>query len=477
MRQLPALLLPALCQAAAAVLFGAALAAPFLMTDDYALLLAFDPHVPLYAGRPLAALQQVLTAWAAGGQLAAAPWLRAANILLAGFAAYGAARVLEHSGLDEGWSWLMGLALLTLPGMGLYVAWLSAGHYLPALILAVAAAYLALPGKRPPSPGRLLSAGLCLLAALAFNQAGAMLYFSLLTAALAGQALRGDSEPRRWAAPMILGLGVVAVYFGLYRLALALAPDPFPRAGLGADLPGKLAWAWREVLPNALNLAAIRPETWRTGLVAGVIAAGLAAAGLRSLPAQRRGLLLALAGLPLTMLPGLATAESWASYRTTLPLAAALFWLLLLAMQSLAGRMRLTRTRGTALTLSACLLVWGGITQSENVRRGIIEPQAAQLAALRTALRASPEPAAVALVLCPPDAQNPLPLARYDEFGTRNTVHAWSAGPFVRFALRLEGREGVPVGMLSGPAATLPPGTLLLDGCGLVEEAAKRLER
>lgn len=477
MRTAGACALAALCLSLAGLLFGPGLSAPYLMTDDYALFTHFDESVPLYAGRPLAALQQGGIAALASGRLGAAPWLRLAGLVLAALAAWGAARTLARSVPDTTLAGLMGLSLLTLPGMGLYVVWLSAGHYLPALLLAIAAAALALPGEGPARPGRLAAAGACLLAALACNQAGAMLYFSLLAAALAGRALRGDCRPRRCAAPILLGLGVMALAFGLYRLGLALAPASFARAGLSLDPVGKLAWVWHEVLPNTLNLAAAEPAAWRSLLAAGVILAGLVAALCNRAPGTVAGLALAACCLPLTMAPSLAVAESWASYRTTLPLAAALFWLMLLAIATLCGR----RARPLALVLAAGLLAWGGIEQVRNIREGIVAPQVAQLAVMRETLRRAlapdvgqpPAARAVRVVLCPADAPNPLPLVRYDEFGARETVLAWAAIPFARFALRLEGLPDLPVSAVSErPEAPLPL-VVFVDGCGLIEEVAR----
>lgn len=433
--------------------YGAVLGAAFGVLDDYTFLAEGMRHgnatynLLLGAGRPLNALA-LNAAFASAGSVEGLTVLRHLTLLgmlLLGWAIYRIARCAQ-AGMVTALALACGTLLL--PSFHVYASW--AQHFTTpyAALAAVVAAALIVPSGRLYSRSRmsaLLLSLLLLVSAMLTYQPVAMMFCAVVVMSM---MLEGDFSTRWTVGRVLAAIGVLAV-----ATAIAYVIFRFGRAGVGVgtggryglvtDLSGKLAWFFREPLRNAFALFGYGNLSVVRGVIAVCVVGFVLYFRRNGLRTGITLLLLAVLALPGTYLPNLATAENWGSYRTIGALSMlALVLFVLCAREICIAAARLAPATWSARWLArigavaaACMLTLLAVRASDEVRKGFVSPNVAEIDNLAALLvrEAGARPDAQLLAVAHSDwTDSRAPYRAYDEFGMHSSLRPVYADAIVR---------------------------------------------
>ncbi|MCC7276007.1 MAG: glucosyltransferase domain-containing protein [Alphaproteobacteria bacterium] len=471
----------AILAAAAAVLF--ALHRPLAggcygFVDDYVLVEGgrVFPDWPLWAwvardGRPLYGLILNLALQPVGGVCDLA-LVRLLNLGLEAAIAAQLYALAARSGWPRGAAAAAAAMLVALPGFAVATAWATLIGPLVAIVLALAAASLATTaaGGRP---GLLrLAAAACLLAlALAIYQPGAMAFVPGVAIALVRRpATRETLRDGLLPAALVL-VAVVAAYAVFFLLLPHLVPEvgPSRRTALTRDPWAKLLWFIGVPLRQAQNLFNLQPVPRFGYAVAGLIVLG---AFLRQGSVRPTMAALAVQGgaVALAFLPNLVVAESWPSFRASLPMAMTIAVLVAAALVAVGERIGGRWGAGMAGLLVAMPAVWGLLAMSAAADRGIVRLQREEWAQLVGAVRPLPAAGGRLVALLPAGS---VPACarwqRFDEFGLPSTARPWAAAAMLRHAwIETHGDAVPPRFHVVAPGGMPPPAATVIDMASLL---------
>lgn len=364
---------------------------------------------------------------------------------------------LRRLGYSQFLSLVAALVLLLLPSFTVYAVWAVSCHSVYGAVLALPAFWLVERASQDTAWRSRLRWGLggmlLLVAALNTYQPTAMFYFTLLMALVLSPDLQGSSAVvlRRIGSHLLVAAVALGLSFVLLRLTAPYFGEQAQRGALGVDLQAKLSWFFQEplsqsflvlFLPLELPLSLQGQEVLASVLLLGVIPLGL----FLFLPSARPDRLWRVVGalllLPLTYLPNLIVAESWASYRTRGALAAAVALLLLVALSGLVQRLRLGELprRYGSVALLLGLVVLGVSLNQFHITHYFVVPFEVEWRVVRQELAqasASAKRPPQELVFLMPPQERPLPrLSFYDEFGHLSTARQWVPEAMCHLVLR-----------------------------------------
>ena len=445
------------------VCYAPALLTHYGFSDDYTLLAegmdggTSQQWFALACGRPIYSAF-LYAAFHSVSHIDQLGYVRLFGILAIGWLAGQFYRALVVRGWNEYQSLSLAVILTTMPVFQLYAAWATLSLHVPGALLACAACSVAERGyEAPPSRRRGWLAGwaaFLVLASSTLHQSAAM-FFWVFTAIT---VFRPDATPREARRQLVwhgaICLVGLAAAFGVFRLGTAIVGRlSLDRAELTIDPWAKLWWFVSEPLVNALNMALLFPRR-RYALLAWVLLAiGLTRYFRGSWTDRIRLGLLAALLMPLSYLPNLLTAESWATYRTTCALTSLVVVYAFFAVQGYGSLLR-TRLAARILNSGYCgaALVCMALAIYQ-VQAFVTQPQGQELALLRQQLaRADFTHAKQVILLCPPEP--PFEARRYDEFGNLSSLADWSARPMVSLLLRELDPRRADLPVRSYPATT-----------------------
>lgn len=395
------------------------------------------------AGRPLNGWLLHLGFSAAGsiGNMAALRGITLVGIALLGCGLYAYSRAHR---LTVAASLAMAAATVLLPSFQVYAAWTQ--HFTTpfAGILGVIAAYLVSParaGNERVAVGTIVSAILCLAAAVLVYQPTAMFFFTgLLISVFASSQLRRDWALARFASSGVVFGTAMVIGFVALKVGQRLYPSGGARYGLLNDPLGKAKWFFEQPLCNVLSLYVVPGSKPVAIACAVVLSCGLIFYFIRQ--KSRTGtyaVFLAILCLLGSYLPNLATGENWASYRSTGALAASIAVLLAaLVIEPVARRQPFwsasqQRASGNASKfVGVGLLLFIAVTVQSNVSNGLVLPNVVELDNLTSQMK-SVDVDNVRQILVHPSAWSDSaarPMA-YDEFGLPSSVTNYYAGAMV----------------------------------------------
>ena len=395
---------------------------------------------------------------------------------------------------------LIAVLVCSLPAFQVYGSWAVLFSAPLAALLAGGASLFAVAAIDAPRGlvrDRLVGSVALLFAALLIYQPGAMFFWVFFAVALVGAV---ENSKR--------GLRLVRTHFAVGGIALVLAyielkltvrfmgaaTNGASRNHITHDVGGKAHWFLHDPFYRSLNLFDLTPSPWFAALVAVVATGGILLWLLRR---GARPLLYVLVGLiliPLSYLPNLVVAESWAAYRTQVAVSSLIalyacfgaiaIWLTLRDwLKARISRQALLASERLALSLSVLFVAVSVVVAAKNVLTLFVEPHITEQRLLRSQVAALPNGVQrVAFVLTDPfteDGRWPTTsregmsnLVVYDEFGLPSSDLPWTLEPALYLVLHEEGRLTLTgphpaVDVYQSGSAVFPKGEPVIDLRGL----------
>jgi hypothetical protein len=409
------------------------------------------------AGRPLNAF--ILdTGFSAAGSVERLALLRLVTIVgisLLGFSIYKFSRV-QH--IDFFTSLFIALAVVLLPSFHVYAAW--AQHFTTpyAGTLALFSAYVLTPESSFRDRSRLALvafSAIFLLVSLLIYQPLAMLFWvGILISWVA--ALDAD---KKWSFERIVdvfaafSIAMIAAFFA-FKIGQLKYPSDSSRYGLVNDVYGKITWFFSEPLANAISLHSVPRSSAATWFVLTIFFFCLLLLGrYRGLRFAVKLSLIALLVLVFSYIPSLATAENWASYRSTGALAVAAIVSFLLAL-SLSIKYTIQKIGFNTLSGSYSLaplcvslgtLVFLSSLAQSSVYKGFVLPNVIEVNNLASFLKektANMPYGKVILVKTSSWQDSSADVISYDEFGMHSSLRNYYSIVIVKTVLRSLGFGG-----------------------------------
>ncbi|HEU0303754.1 MAG TPA: hypothetical protein VFR32_04160 [Gaiellaceae bacterium] len=402
---------------ALACIFLRALTESYAFTDDYAILFVADGMgsslwfgdsvigTVSASGRPLAGLLDEI-AFSAAGTIDNLRYVR-----LVGIAGIVALAVVLHwalvrSRIAPAPAALIAVLMCSLPPFLVYGSWAVLFNAPYAALLGGGASLLAVAGLEGPRGllvDRLIGSTALLLAALLVYQPAAMFFWVFLAVALVGTVPHLSRAYRvTWAHAAIAGVAL-SLAFVVRQLAVHLQ-ERAPNADddvFTSDVAGKLSWFVREPLYWSLNLFEVKPSPWLAAFVAAVATVGIVL-GLRHHRARTVPYVaIAIALVPLSLLPNLVVTGTTPTYRMMGSLSAlvALYfclgalglWLALRAwLRPRVNDRSFLQLERLGLVASVGFVAAAVVFAARNVTNLIVEPQRAELRTIRSQVAALP---------------------------------------------------------------------------------------
>ncbi len=381
----------------------------FAFADDYTYLMlhAFRSRNPFFAGdgRPFGGLLAVAL-FTTFDTISSAAILRLIGLSELIVVLILVQRAAVIAGLDAMWAAFVAVAFAAAPSIQHWVVWGVSSWQFAALILGVAAFY---PWRTLTDVNGKLSVG-SLVCFFGFPLLAMFTYQPFATAAWPLIALdilmKGeDRVPYRKIIIAVAAFCAMLLLSFLVSKVLLATLVPIDRkvriAVVGLrEIPERLEWFFREPLMTALTPLRIQGDPLVASTVAGIILIGLVI-GARSVTGVGLALLITLSTLVLANLPSLIPAEN-TPIRSHVVVALQVFVMLGLALQRIAGRMKLAGPALVAAIVSCCfaLAIWA----SSTVIRYNAFPQALELALIERALAAAklPDTGPIVLIAPPP---------------------------------------------------------------------------
>jgi len=432
---------------------------------------------PVENGRPILAYLYKLT-FSVVHDLGELRYLRIISIIGIGLCAWLVYLVLRRAGMSYGPAFLIPIVVFSLPPYQVIVAWsLSAFH--PYAILLSGAAFL-LAERAIASPLTrafwlmLLLAALCELASMMMYQPAAMMLLFFGAIGIFVQQLSVIESLKRLG--MYSGLIVAAI--GVDDISLHVLPaiilgrySPDARTQLVQNIPGKVAWFFKQPLRNALNLVFISPTTSRAILVGAFIGAGLFLYFKGSTSSRLVKLLVALSLLPISYVPSLVTVDNFAAYRYLVALGSLIALYLALAIigfASLLDHVSLQQIKGAVIAIAlASSAIAGGVLAAHNVAAEFAIPQYVELTLLNSQLQPVRHQHPRTIYFVTSSVSDSIaPIVLYDEFGLPSSIKWWNAAPMVYLTLQQSdpADKNVQVQVIQeSDIQNLPAGSIVID--------------
>jgi hypothetical protein len=426
-------------------------------------------------GRPLSAISHFLS-FSLSSKVSSLGFVRGVNVttlcLLAAVIWFALSRV----GFSSKLSALLAFVLVTLPPFQALAAWAGCAGYPLAAAAAGVSCFLVMQSTGDANAwvrrGRLALACSLLLLGMIFHQTEVM-FFWVFVAILVLSPREHESVVVRKVGYCLL-VGAVACIVGFLVMKLGdAAYGPLmglDRAAITHDAAGKIAWFFKEPLRNALNLNLIHPKTWRAEATAIFIAVGLFFYFGGSLRYRLTMLGLALMLVPLSYLPNLVIAESWASYRTLVALTALLVFYVFLALHGYLQVLKIFSAQSRQRMLFGVVVSWAffsGFVATRNLVRYFVEPQVIEYHLLKGHLRKIDLAAVQTIYFIRPGwADGVTSLVRYDDFGLPSSCQPWVPEGMVKCAIREIGGDSDRINVISfahDEAEKVPPGVTVID--------------
>ena len=255
---------------------------------------------------------------------------------------------------------------------------------------------------------------------------------------------------------LILLIGMLAGYAAA-KLAAVLYPTSSgvsERSALVRDLPAKAMWFLGEPLPQALTFFWLSPgrflsewnvvSSWKLGdrvVASGIfvfITSGLMVYFRRYPEYAGRRWAIAVVLLPMTYLPNLAVAQSWAPYRTLPSLSSLLVVYAYFACHGYARLLSRLCSRAYGNVAMAAAAAACALSAAYHVDTFFVSPQVRELAFLRSRLEpmvGRPSQTLNVTIIRPGYRNTFAPFVRY-EFGMPSSLKEWSARSMVPLLLR-----------------------------------------
>jgi len=376
-------------------------------------------------------------------------WLRFGSALCLGLLAALLFAVLRRLQWPSCSAALTAALLALLPSAQLLAGWGICWPHALADALGLAAFALAEGGLAAAGSGRrwagLGGAVLAIVTGALIYQAGPPFYWVGVAGALGMRIGDEGRKHLRWLGchAAVLGIGLLLAFGATVALHRSGLFAQSPRVALEADIPGKLVWSAREVLPQILALFVIGDMAGRTAFAQGVailLVGGLLLGGLVRV-ARRHGAWKAFFWLAMVaLLPAAAygvsllAAERWVSYRT---LFAASAVVLVLAMTVLRWAVAAVRGRRLCLGVLAAATFCGVLAAGRQALTLIALPQAAELGLVENGAKAvDPARNPRVFVITPVQEQSPAALRWNDEFGSLSMVSYWTPAEALKHVMR-----------------------------------------
>ncbi|MBI2812888.1 MAG: hypothetical protein HYX71_01225 [Opitutae bacterium] len=381
-------------------------------------------------GHPLAgALLE--TTFGVTDDVAQLPWLRLASVLLMVVLGLAIWRQLYQSGWSEIEAAAIGLGVILLPAAQVGAGWAIAWPHALALLLSVAGfSAIETELERGGLKRAVALLGGCMIYALAalIYQANALFAVVLIAAVLLVRSGREPMTDPKWLAyhlgALVLGLGVA------YSLVQGLIGNGVFHESARMQLEGqpfaKLGWFFRQPLPNALALYALRDDFGSGAALfwgAVAVSAALIGAGVRLTPAGtgawwKRKWFWCLGILPFVAhAAALLSAERSTAYRMLFPLSGLVLVYALFGLRALTSAAKLKPLLHYAgLGVLATGVAWNAHRQAYGL---IAEPQGHEWDIVQSALlRASFTKPTKVYFISPTLAERSTDVVCGDEFGS-----------------------------------------------------------
>ena len=259
-----------------------------------------------------------------------------------------------------------------------------------------------------------------------------------------------------YASVMAAGLviGFIAWESGKFLFPQALGPE---RSELVSNIFNKILWFFKDPLVSALNLHIITPSLKIALGVSILIVTGLFYFSKRPAGQRFAVLLILLSILPLSYMPNLAAAHSWASYRS---LAALAPLIVLYTVFALKKYLTFLGDNPGKIFLSGFLFVtalFSGITAHRNLDIFFIHPQMAEATAVRKELSRADLSNVDRIYFVMTTWEDHLaPSVRYDEFGMPSSAWPWSSQAMAAILLRELRPASAPIPVIAVSAESSP---------------------
>lgn len=467
-------------------LFSAVLLTPAGFTDSYTELAGYlqgsvrgyDIQTVAF-GRPLYAMLMDVT-MPHIGTIADLRWLRFTALVGLAALALMLYLMLRRVGLGEIPALLIPLILCTLPPFEVWIAWGICAYFPWAAAVSGAAYLVAEEALRRRASWRrwaLAVSGFLLLLVSALIYQPALLVF-LVFAAITLLFRKDALLPT--SIHVVYALAMLILVIGLDALAARVLPQLVYGHGIGGartELTGapldKAIWFVHQPLLDSFNLWNLLPSPALAWLIAAGAGGGLWLFLRGTWRLRAFKMIVAALLLPLSYVPNLLVAESWASYRTQAALMSLIALYLCLALigygrllEPILARRASPPAGALTVALLALLLVVGGATAVSNVQMDFVTPQAEELAFLTRQLDQPALATAKSVYVIPCTWSDTIsPVARYDEFGLPSCSQYWVPGPMVWLVLREQhpAQAHLPIVMATTGAIKPPPGSLVID--------------
>jgi hypothetical protein len=442
-----------------------AISMPSLYADDYLFLCEPYPASDVMAafsmmGRPLAACYLIVCGCIING-----PWgnelchaLGVAGAMLLAASTY---RWLRKCSLTPSESLFVSFLIVALPGVQIYVAWITAGSFSLAAVVSTWAIIVFDRRHEAVKPESRslgwwwyahvgLSSALLIVAHMIYQPA-AMYFWALAIAGVLLPTTSPKEVSRRGGAYLLLGLTSMAIYVAGLKLLLALTGyginDRATTVSLSA-LPAKLTWFLNEPVQNSLSAWMLYPQVPVSIAIFAVLVVGVFGRAIQQVRAaarvdgeQLRPAARWLWALCVPTLAGfmavlcysynLVIAEKWASYRTTFPLAATAVICAYVSLRLFTGG-KIASIRNYVLA-GCCVLAL--VSASNNVYQKIVFPQVVEFRFLQSQLDRSDLHEKSQIHVIRAGWPGICAAWRYDEFGRPSSLAPWVPEPMVRRAL------------------------------------------
>lgn len=251
---------------------------------------------------------------------------------------------------------------------------------------------------------------------------------------------RADVTPsrafRQLAWHTFIVFAALAIGFVIFKLGMAFYGHfaGGERSGLAHNPIEKLRWFVTEPLVNALGMAELFPRRRFALILALVLGGGLLCYFRGTMRDRLLLAIMAAALFPLSHLPNLVVAESWASYRTIAGMTGLCVLYSFIALQGYCKSIRWRHAEQVPAAVAGVAWVACAVMAAWNVQIYFARPQAAELNWLRQQLRRGDlaNASGIYLIGLPyPEWHS----RRYDEFGIPSTSQPWSPIPMVYLVL------------------------------------------
>ena len=448
----------------------------YAFLDDYRILaesLQKDTSVlglTISGGRPVQGLL-LWSLFSALSDISDLCWMRAMGVIAIAGLAFMLYRLLARAKWPRYQSAILALIMCVMPAYQVYSAWAVLSSSILAGVLSVGAGWLVsyLPCRRSWAAKVVLGglSGLALGVAFCIYQPVAMLYVVAVAIILLIPEAKLEDLWRPLAAygsVEFLGLGIG---FAVYKYGQTVSPLPGARSEFVYDVMGKADWFVGEPLVQALNLVSLSVSKLLAFGVGVFIVVGLLLYFRKSF-LQRIGLVgLALALIPLSYLPNLATAENWASYRTQGALSSLVVLYVFFALHGYWRALRLPRDSRAMKCIMVVTALVCALVAASNVLTLFVWPQQMELHFVRSQLRQQDLAEVESIYFIRAHWSDSIaPLQAYDEFGLPSSCAKYVPKSMVYLLLReiAPSRMSIPVQSVAwDEVGVLPAGALEID--------------